>query len=325
VAQQAGSAMTEGKPASGQAPGSGGGGMGGAGIGNIADGIGGLVSGLGGMIPGVGGLASGLGSAIGGLGHMFGSTDAARFAARYFEADGSFLGEGGIDQADFPFAGSGPARQDWATTSEDYVDEHEKTNRHETWHTDSDGDIIKHTTPRQRPKQAAIDEDALSASAREFWADIADPNTSGYFNPRNRPYQEDDSDQYKPGPEGEQGQHEKKDGQGGGMPDAFGGALEGGEGAGELGELAMLAARSDDDGSDIVREFQASAGAQSLMRGKSSGGSGRFDDFAGAADRFLKTAGRNYSAAEQAELEDESHPQGARNLGGLDLRNTHYE
>lgn len=129
-----------------------------------------------------------------------------------------------------------------------------------------------------------------------------------------------------------------------------GAAAEGGE-AGEMGELAELAPLvasrrhggygQPSDDSDIVRQFQATAGAQSLTRG--GGGSqrgasmgqytgtraerGRFSDgdIAGAADSFLtRTAGRNYSPAEQADLMNEFHPLGARNLDGLDLQGTHY-
>ena len=54
-------------------------------------------------------------------------------------------------------------------------------------------------------------------------------------------------------------------------------------------------------------------------------GAGRFDDIAGAAQGFLRTAGRNYSLAEQSELIREGDKGGARNLDSLDLRGTHYE
>lgn len=334
VSQQAGSQMGAGggnPTGGGGMPGSGGGGMGNV-MSEIGNGAGAL-SGMLGEIPGIGsalsGIGSGIGSALSGLGGMFhGSTDAERFAARYFQADGSFLGEGGHDQADYPFAGSGPDRQDWSTTSQDYIDEHEKGNRDETWHTDNDGDITTYTSPRQRPKQAAVfdDDDRLSASAREFWADAFNPGEQGYFNPNNRPYQEDDSDQYGPGdkPEGKGG-HDEDGGDSGGGQGMFGDALEGGGTAEELAPLLVGASRSDDD-NDIVRQFQASEGAAALMKGGSKGGgAGRFDDFAGAAERFLKTAGRVYSPDEQRALEEESHPGGARNLGSLQLEGTHYE
>lgn len=63
-----------------------------------------------------------------------------------------------------------------------------------------------------------------------------------------------------------------------------------------------------DDHSDIVREFQASLAGQELVGGG-----------------MVRTAGRNYSAAEQRELEEESHPLGARNSPtAADLAGTHY-
>ena len=77
-----------------------------------------------------------------------------------------------------------------------------------------------------------------------------------------------------------------------------------------------------DDNSDIVRAFQASMGG--TFDAPASGG-GRFDDIAGAAAGFLRTAGRNYSLAEQSELIREGDKGGARNLDSLDLRGTHYE
>ena len=78
-----------------------------------------------------------------------------------------------------------------------------------------------------------------------------------------------------------------------------------------------------DDSSDIVRTFQAHLGDSAL--GQGAGGGGRFDDIAGAAAGFLRTAGRNYSLAEQSELIREGDKGGARNLDSLDLSGTHYE
>ena len=57
----------------------------------------------------------------------------------------------------------------------------------------------------------------------------------------------------------------------------------------------------------------------------SASGGGRFDDISGAAAGFLRTAGRNYSLAEQSELIREGDKGGARNLDSLDLKGTHYE
>lgn len=79
-----------------------------------------------------------------------------------------------------------------------------------------------------------------------------------------------------------------------------------------------------DDDSDIVRTFQAHLGETALGAGAGQG-AGRFDDFASAAQGFLRTAGRNYSMAEQSELIREGDKGGARNLASLDLKGTHYE
>jgi LysM repeat protein len=79
-----------------------------------------------------------------------------------------------------------------------------------------------------------------------------------------------------------------------------------------------------DDGSDIVRSFQANLDDTALGAG-GGGGGGRYDDFASAAQGFLRTAGRNYSLAEQSELIREGDKGGAGNLKSLDLSGTHYE
>lgn len=74
---------------------------------------------------------------------------------------------------------------------------------------------------------------------------------------------------------------------------------------------------------DIVRQFQASGGGALAGSG---GGNFGDDAIAGQARKFLaKTAGRVYSLAEQQELVDESHPNGARNKpNDDDLAGTHY-
>lgn len=372
-----------------------GGGSGGGGM-DLGSMLGEVGQGIGSAIPGIGGLIGDIAPAIGGfLKHL--NTEE-RFASQYFDAAGSFMGDGGGDWADYPFAGSGPVRQDWSTSSEDYIDAHEKGNRDEQWHIDQDGDITKYADPpRQKPKQSsarrvrrhadsvgsgsagygsgasasmggggfvgtptesgaggadlpnsgmefhqgnygnAPGAPGQSTASREFWSDAFDPGETGYFNPRNRPYQEDDSDQYGPHPhhKGKPGGNPAEDAgeEGGGGEAAAAG--EGGAGLGELAELAPLALAAsrqggfgeEDDGSDIVRRFQASGAGGLMERGSNnlSGGGGRYDDFAGAAQSFLKTAGRTYSLAEQRALEDEEHHLGARNLDGLDLAGTHYE
>ena len=80
---------------------------------------------------------------------------------------------------------------------------------------------------------------------------------------------------------------------------------------------------STDDESDVVRSFQANLGETAL--GQNSRGSSRFDDIAGAAQGFLRTAGRHFSLAEQSELIREGDKGGARNLDSLNLAGTHYE
>lgn len=74
---------------------------------------------------------------------------------------------------------------------------------------------------------------------------------------------------------------------------------------------------------DVVRRFQASGGGA-----LATSGGGNFGDnaIAGQARKFLaKTAGRVYSLAEQQELVDETHPNGARNKPNHDdLAGTHY-
>jgi len=75
---------------------------------------------------------------------------------------------------------------------------------------------------------------------------------------------------------------------------------------------------------DVVRRFQASGGG--ALAGDNGGGNYGDDAIAGQARKFLaKTAGRVYSLAEQQELVDESHPNGARNKPtNDDLAGTHY-
>ena len=90
----------------------------------------------------------------------------------------------------------------------------------------------------------------------------------------------------------------------------------------DLGDLQKQSSYDGyDDDSDIVRSFQASMGGSF----DAPSGGGQFDDIAGAAQGFLRTAGRNYSLAEQDELIREGDKGGARNLASLDLAGTHYE
>jgi hypothetical protein len=347
-------------------------------IGNIINSVG---QGVGSIVPGLGGLISGIGGAASSIGNMF------HGSIEHF-ADASLNdSEGGGDWADYPFAGSGPNRRDWMGTSEDYIEDHERPNRQETWTTDNKGDIT--TDRRQQPKQSALTaairerransigrrqvrrhadmagsgnagygagdgaamghsgvtmapdaggldtggiegvpggqgpESMISLNASRHWAFDNDPSQQGFFNPNVHPDQAYDKGDYGVG---DQGHDDQGHGGGGGMlPDTKGGAgdiAEMAETDPEMAAMVLASRNQTDDGSDIVRQFQASMGAQALMDG-SSGGGGDFD-ISGAASAFLKTAGRHFSPAEQRELEEESHPQGARNLASLDLRGTHY-
>lgn len=76
----------------------------------------------------------------------------------------------------------------------------------------------------------------------------------------------------------------------------------------------------DDDEDNIVANFQRNAGW--LMGGNE--GSGGNDDIAAAAEAHLRTAGRNFTMAEQQALidEDDGQPYDRNNLR---LRGTHYE
>ena len=78
--------------------------------------------------------------------------------------------------------------------------------------------------------------------------------------------------------------------------------------------------------SDVVRRFQADLQREgSAIDGPSSGGQYSDDAIAARADAMIRTAGRKFSPQEQRELEDESHPLGARNMPTeADLQGTHY-
>jgi len=317
------------------------------------------------LIPSIG---SGIGSALSGLTHLFhGSSDPQRFAKMYFEADGAFLTKGGPNWMDYSFAGSGPNRQEWSTTSEDYVKEHERPRHNETWMTDCDGDVTVYSErlPQQKKSRrvrangdfagsgdagygslGGVSAGHLSAggsgeglghggfeSAAEqsgghtvgdlsntkgaslvYEADAFDGGERGYFNPnnpKNLAYDKGDVGLGEVGPKRKnQEEDDEEDGEGGGVANM-------GKPITELLKAVPKAASLDD--SDVVRRFHASGGGFLDEPSHSD------DGIAAAAQKMLRTAGRNYTPAEQRELEDESHPKGARNLGSLDLRGTHYE
>jgi hypothetical protein len=76
--------------------------------------------------------------------------------------------------------------------------------------------------------------------------------------------------------------------------------------------------------SDIVAEFQKSAGAQALQSGNRPSGGGGFDDIAGAAQAYLTKTAASFSAAERQALIEESPGVQAANTDRLNLEGTHY-
>lgn len=108
-------------------------------IGEIGSGVGSALSGIGG--GGLGGMMGEIGPAISGISHMFG----ARTAADTSEVE-ILLGEEPPENTRTPsgYAGSGPDHQSWTTSSEDYVDAHEKDNREDVTKL-PDGDITKYS------------------------------------------------------------------------------------------------------------------------------------------------------------------------------------
>lgn len=88
---------------------------------------------------------------------------------------------------------------------------------------------------------------------------------------------------------------------------------------------AVMAAANMSSG-DIVAQFQASGGG-AVFEAANEGG-GQYDDFASSPavrQAMQRTAGRNYSLAEQDALVREGEKGGAGNLNQLQLAGTHYE
>ena len=181
-------------------------------------------------------------------------------------------------------AGFGP---DTYGTSEDYVDEHERPNFIDLTDEPEDDMISYKTQPRQAAHGSGSREyeDALARDVYE------NPNRYSDDGPQSGSLEYEDAlarDVYE---------HPERYDSDSGIPD---------------------------DGSDIVAAFQRNAANSALGSGAGGGGAYSDDAISQAAQGFLRTAGRIYSLAEQQELMDEAHPQGARNLPGLDLRGTHY-
>jgi LysM repeat protein len=88
---------------------------------------------------------------------------------------------------------------------------------------------------------------------------------------------------------------------------------------------AVLAA-ANRSSNDIVAQFQANGGGAVFVEAQSGGD--QYDDFASSPairQAMQRTAGRNYSLAEQDALIREGDKGGAGNLGDLQLAGTHYE
>lgn len=194
----------------------------------------------------------------------------------------------------------GPDGAEW---SQDY------SNAEQKW---LDAYRAEHATPDD-DADGYDDEDGYR-NARRIHAD--DPhNQMGYFNPKLNLGQSDSGEAAPP----PRSPGEKPNNPGKSRANE----AAGGEAAEDAEAAAKLAAAGYDDGSDVVRQFQASGGG-ALNAPASGGGSYSDDAIAKQAQRLLRTAGRVYSPAEQRELEEEFHPKGARNLNGLDLEGTHY-
>jgi hypothetical protein len=257
---------------------------------DIASGIGGALGGGGGggLASGIGGLASGIGSAISGI---FSSRQDAEDWRRYAYP------AGGGDDFDpetlphVPFAGSGNPGPVEYTTSEDYADKARKKMDDVT----DLGDDPLSTPMGEWQKQGGMD----SAGYDDSWGRSFAPRRERDRDTRDRVQGRDPSPQGRADP-----YHEGED-----EEDPY--------------REASYDGHATDDSSDIVRAFQANLGDTAL--GAGGGGGGRFDDISGAAAGFLRTAGRNYSMAEQSELIREGDKGGAGNLGDLDLSGTHYE
>lgn len=270
----------------------GGGGLGGGLGGALGSGLGGLAGGLG---SGIGDIASGIGSAIGGI---FGSrlTDG---HGNFIEADRSEFGYPS-DQDHIPFEGSGPLPPLEYTTSEKEMvpvrnQMEDVTERPTGPSMESLRDKPKHaavgiTRAGTGPKRPPVEPEVVRVWAPKAKQGAQIPDIPDPYSRTASSFRE------------------------GGMPD-------------DDPEPFRTASASDDftvePGVDIVAQFQRSAAAENIM---SSGGGQSNDDLASAASDFLqRTAGRNFSMAEQAELMNERHPLGARNLDQLDLGGTHYE
>lgn len=210
---------------------------------------------------------------------------------------GAFGQPGGGNWADEPFAGSGPDPKFWYESSEDYVDAHERP-RYEDVTDLGDDDIIKYTEKPQQGKKAnsvrrkqgaAIHDFERFLQSAEYAGEYLEDPVGDFLNQAGNDYSDEELD--------------------------------------KLYDFATQKFGSRKGSEDPIEAFYKSGAADAIKGGGSSRGGGSFSDDAIAANAqsfLMRTAGRNYSLAEQRELEDEEHHLGARNLDGLDLAGTHY-
>jgi LysM repeat protein len=275
---------------------------------DIASGIGGAMGG-GGLASGIGGLASGIGSAIGGI---FSSRRDVEDWRRYAYP------AGGGDDFDpetlphIPFAGSGNPGPVEYSTSEEYADKARKK-------------MDDVTDLGDDPLSTPMGDWQKQGSAPRWTGDESDE--PGYREVNLDAKHGDDFYPEVPGytsPAAQILQRRMRDGRGNRpIEEVAIGGIDDPDANQDPFDPRLIGASYEDDNSDVVRAFQANLGDTAL--GAGGGGGGRFDDFSSAAAGFLRTAGRNYSLAEQSELIREGDKGGAGNLRSLDLAGTHYE
>ena len=179
-----------------------------------------------------------------------------------------------------PFAGSGPAPKDNWTSSEEYVENHERPH-----HQDINEDRGNPVQPNGDDARVAERED----TATNYFAN--------YYG------QETAADRLAAADRAAQ------------VPDIGVNS----DGTPIANEIDVESPEEE----DIVAKFQREAGAHLMSDNGGSGGGGDFD-FAASAKAFLRTAGRNFTFAEQQALMEEAAIDGPIDQADLDLRGTHY-
>lgn len=269
-------------------PSSGASGMGMGDIGSmIGQGVGAATDIASGIGSALPGIASGIGNAISGIGSIFASKNDFDDWVRYAYPTGAGDDDDPKTLPHLPFNGSGNPGSLEFTTSEEYADKARK----------------------KMDDVTDLGDDPLSTPMGKWQRQS---RVAGHWLPERSGPPADNAD--REGPLRSYDPHAGRQ-----DPDSY--YDEDRDDEDDFGGSVHVGYSTEDD-SDIVRTFQAHLGETALGAGA---GSGRFDDIAGAAQGFLRTAGRNYSLAEQSELIREGDKGGARNLDSLDLKGTHYE